>query len=156
MEKHQLSTQTQKYLDNISQYWYNQRKGIDATMTIKPVLWISSSKRDLMNMPHDIITAFGYGLHEAQIGERPGIAKTLKGFRGASVIELRLDDKAGTYRAIYTVKFAEAIVVLHVFQKKSKKGIETPKQDIELINLRLKLAEKIYREWQQKEGGSNG
>lgn len=124
--------------------------------TVKPLLWISSSKKDLMEMPQDVITDFGYGLYQAQIGKHPDIAKTLSGFGGASVIELVQDHKGDTFRAVYTVKFSDAIVVLHSFQKKSKKGIETPKQDRELIHSRLKLAEEIYKEWKCKGDKSNG
>ena len=85
----------------------------------------------------------------------PDIGKILKGFGGASVIELVDNCKEGTFRAVYTVRFEEVIVILHAFQKKSKKGIETLKQDIELIRSRLKLAEELYKEWKPKEGGNN-
>lgn len=117
---------------------------------VKPLLWISSSRKDLMEMPEDVIADFGYGLYQAQTGKHPDIAKTLSGFAGASVIELVQDHKGDTFRAVYTVKFSNAIVVLHAFQKKSKRGIETPKQDMELIRSRLKLAEEIYKEWKRK------
>ncbi len=103
-------------------------------------------------MPKDVITNFGHGLYQAQIGEHPDIEKTLSGFGGASVIELVQDHKGDTFRAVYTVKFAGAIMVLHAFQKKSKKGKETPKQDMELILSRLKLAEELYKEWKRKGG----
>jgi phage-related protein len=73
-------------------------------------------------------------------------AKVLKGFHGANVVEIISDDRAGTYRTVYTVRFAKAVFVLHVFQKKSKHGIATSKQDIDLIKNRLKLAEAIYQE----------
>ncbi|MCH9627259.1 MAG: hypothetical protein S4CHLAM2_08940 [Chlamydiales bacterium] len=113
----------------------------------KPVLWVGSSKRDLMDMPPGIVTDFGYGLYQAQTGAYPDSAKTLSGFGGASVIELKLDDRVGTFRAVYTVKYADAIIVLHAFQKKSKSGIATPKKDMALIHSRLKLAEQLYKEW---------
>lgn len=119
---------------------------------VKPLLWVSSSKSDLMDMPSDVVTDFGYGLYQAQIGVHPDIAKTMSGFGGASVIEFRLDHREGTFRAVYTVKFADAIIVLHAFQKKSKSGIATPKKDIELIHSRLKLAEQVYKEWKRNEG----
>ncbi len=122
---------------------------------LKSLLWVSSSKRDLMDMPKDVRVDFGHGLYQAQLGGYPDIAKTLSGFGGASVIELIQDHKGDAFRAIYTVKFAEVIMVLHAFQKKSKKGIETPKQDMELIRSRLKLAEELYKEWKRKGGGSN-
>lgn len=101
-----------------------------------------------------MITDFGYGLYQAQIGKHPDIAKTLSGFAGASVIELVQDCKGDTFRAVYTVRFSDVVVVLHAFQKKSKRGIETPKQDIELIRTRLKLAETVYKDWKVKEGKS--
>lgn len=118
--------------------------------SIKPVLWVSSSKRDLMNMPPEVVTDFGYGLYQAQLGEHPDVAKTLGGFGGASVVELIQDHKGDTFRAVYTVRFSDAIIVLHAFQKKSKRGIETPKQDMELIRSRLKLAEELYKNWKNK------
>jgi phage-related protein len=123
---------------------------------VKSVLWISSSKRDLLDMSPNVVTDFGYGLYQAQLGEHPDIAKTLSGFGGASVIELIQDHKGDTFRAVYTVRFADAIVVLHAFQKKSKRGIETPKQDMELIRSRLKLAEELYKDWKLKGDKSDG
>ena len=122
---------------------------------IKSLLWICSAKRDLMDMPKDVIVDFGHGLYQAQIGQHPDIAKPLLGFHGASVLELVLDYHGDTFRAVYTVKFPKAVVVIHAFQKKSKRGIETPKQEIDLIRSRLKLAEEYYKEW-VLQGGSNG
>ncbi|MGL5626414.1 MAG: type II toxin-antitoxin system RelE/ParE family toxin [Candidatus Rhabdochlamydia sp.] len=123
---------------------------------IKSLLWVSSSKKDLMTMPEAVITDFGYGLYQAQTGKHPDIAKTLSGFGSASIIELVQDHKGDTFRAVYTVKFSDAIIVLHAFQKKSKKSIETPKQDMELIRSRLKLAEEIYKDWKRKGDKNNG
>lgn len=123
---------------------------------MKPILWVGSSKRDLMDMPQDVITDFGYGLYQAQMGDHPDIGKTLSGFGGASVVELLQDHKGDTFRAVYTVKFPSAIIVLHAFQKKSKKGIETPKQDMDLIRSRLKLAEVVYKDWKLTGGKSHG
>ena len=119
---------------------------------LRPVLWVASTKRDLLEMPPEVIDDFGFGIYQAQIGEHPDVGKTLSGFGGANVIELIRDHQEGTYRAVYTVRFAEVIVVLHAFQKKSKKGIETPKQDKELIHSRLKLAEELYKLWKMKKG----
>jgi phage-related protein len=118
----------------------------------KPLLWVASSKRDLMAMPDDVIDDFGYGLDQAQKGKFPDIGKVLRGFGGRSVIELIRDDKGGTFRAVYTVRFPEIVAILHCFQKKSKSGIETPKQDVELIHSRLRLAEEMYKEWKKKDG----
>lgn len=118
----------------------------------RPLLWVASSKRDLMDMPSDIIDDFGYGLHQAQIGLMPDLAEVLKGFKGASILELKKDYKSDTFRAVYTVRFEDVIVVLHSFQKKSKKGIETTKQDKELIRSRLKIAEDLHKDWKNKRG----
>lgn len=116
---------------------------------LKPVLWIPAAKKDLEDLPKPVIQKFGYALYQAQAGAHPDIARTLKGLGSADIIELRENDPGGTYRVVYTVKFAEAIVVLHAFQKKSHKGIETPKQDIDLIHARLAQAQCIYEEWKR-------
>lgn len=107
----------------------------------KPLEWIASSYRDLMALPPDVRRRFGYALSLAQMGEQDDAAKVLKGFGGAGVLEVVEDDAGGTYRAVYTVKFAEAVFVLHSFQKKSKSGIATPKADMDIIRARLKVAE---------------
>lgn len=96
-------------------------------------------------MPESIIKDFGHALYEAQIGDFPSIGKPLKGFGGIDVMELVLDNRDGTYRTVYTTRFKRFIIVLHAFQKKSKKAIATPKQEIDLIRARLKLAEEIYK-----------
>ena len=90
--------------------------------------------------------AFGVALYAAQIGETPPIAKPLRGFGGAGVLELVEDDKSGTYRAMYTVRFESAVYVPHVFQKKSKSGGSTPNADIDLVRMRLKTADAIDRD----------
>ena len=87
----------------------------------------------------------GYALYQAQLGLKHSSAKPLRGFGGASVLEIVEDHQSDTYRAVYTVKFSEFIYVLHAFQKKSKKGIATPKPDIDLIKTRLKTAEEHYK-----------
>lgn len=87
----------------------------------------------------------GFALYQAQIGRMHGSTKPLKGFGGASVLEIVDDHQSNTYRAIYTVKFERAIYVLHAFQKKSKKGIKTSQNDIELIRRRLRTAEENYK-----------
>ncbi len=76
----------------------------------------------------------------------------MSGFGGALIMELWRDHADGTFRTVYTVRYAEVVVILHAFQKKSKKGIETPKQDIDLIHSRMKLAEVMYKEWKEKRG----
>ena len=122
----------------------------DGKQNLKAVLWVGSSKRDLLVMPKKVVTNFGYAIYQAQIGAYPDIAKPLKGFGGANVIELVENYKSDTFRAVYTVQFSEIIIVLHAFQKKSKKGIATPNQEIELIKNRLKRAKEIYQEWKKQ------
>jgi phage-related protein len=103
-------------------------------------------------MPEDVVGDFGHWLFQVQKGKTPKNAKSLSGFGGAQVMELWRDHADGTFRTVYTVKYTEVVVILHAFQKKSKKGIETPKQDIGLIHSRLKLAEAIYRDYKEKRG----
>jgi phage-related protein len=112
----------------------------------KPLEWIASSHKDLMALPTDVQRFFGYALSLAQAGDQHDAAKVLKGFGGAGVLEVVEDDAGGTYRAVYTVKFKEAVFVLHCFQKKSKRGIATPKEDMDIIYARLKVAEAIAKE----------
>ncbi len=107
----------------------------------KPLEWIGSSHKDLMALPAEVRRLFGFALSLAQAGDRHDAAKVLTGFGGAGMLEVVEDDVGGTYRAVYTVKFAEAVFVLHCFQKKSKRGIATPKEDMDIINARLKTAE---------------
>ncbi|HSW93240.1 MAG TPA: type II toxin-antitoxin system RelE/ParE family toxin [Gammaproteobacteria bacterium] len=111
-------------------------------MSLKPLIWIGSSKDDLRALPEDVQDEIGYGLHEAQAGDFPDHGKPLKGFSG--VIELICDHDKNTYRAVYATKLGNNIYVLHVFQKKSKVGKKTPKEEIELISRRLKTAKEIY------------
>lgn len=112
----------------------------------KPLAWIGSSKKDLMALPLEVRKFFGHALDFAQRGDKHDAAKVLKGFGGAGVLELVEDDQDGTYRAVYTVKFAQAVFVLHCFNKKSKRGSETPKEDMDIIRARLKVAEALAKE----------
>jgi len=109
--------------------------------TTKPLFWIASARKDLKAMPEDVQDMFGFALHLAQSGKKHDNAKPLKGFGGAGVLEIVEDCKGETYRAAYTVKLANAVYVLHCFQKKSTQGIATPKPDMDLIRERLKAAE---------------
>ena len=106
----------------------------------KPLFWVGSSKKDLLVMPDDVVDVFGFALHLAQIGKKHEQAKPLRRFGGAGVLEVVEDYMGDTYRAVYTVKIADAIYVLHCFQKKSKQGIETPKQEMDRVRDRLKAA----------------
>lgn len=112
----------------------------------KPLVWIGSSKRDLMALPVPIRKFFGHALDFAQHGDKHDAAGVLKGFGGAGVLEIVEDGRGGTYRTVYTIKFEEAVFVLHVFQKKSKHGIATPKPDMDIIRERLKVAEQMVKE----------
>jgi phage-related protein len=112
----------------------------------KPLAWVGSSKRDLLALPVSVRKFFGHALDFAQRGDQHDAAKVLKGFGGAGVLEVIEDGPGGTFRAVYTVKFKEAVFVLHVFQKKSKRGIATPKPDMNIIRERLKVAEQAAQE----------
>ena len=107
---------------------------------MKPVHWMGSSLDDLRTCPDDVQDIIGHALYVAQTGGKSDEAKPLKGFKGASVLEIVANHADGTYRAVYTVQFADAVYVLHVFQKKSKRGIATPKSEIDLIRQRLQAA----------------
>ena len=113
---------------------------------MKAVRFVGSSLDDLRELPRQAQKDIGFALFEAQLGGKSYFAKPLKGFKGAGVLEIVEDLDGDTYRAVYTVKLADAIYVLHVFQKKSKRGIATPKADMDLIKSRLKLAEQMSRE----------
>jgi len=95
------------------------------------------------------ILVMGHALDIAQQGKRHQDAKPLSGFGDAGVLEIIEDHTGDTYRVVYTVRFSSAVYALHAFQKKSKKGVQTPKKDIELIKSRLKKAEEHYTEWSQ-------
>jgi phage-related protein len=119
----------------------------------KSVGWIGSSYADLLLLPGPVVREFGYVLYRAQIGEQASHVKPLKGFGGASVLEVIESFEGSTYRAIYTVRFHEILYVLHVFQKKSRDGIATPQRDIELVKRCLRIAELEYRKWRAKKRG---
>ena len=110
----------------------------------KPCIFIGSSLKDLRRFPAKVKNRFGFALNAVQEGGEPVAAKALRGFGGRTVLELIEDFDSDTYRAVYTVRFAGVVYVLHAFQKKAKKGIATPQQDIELIKSRLRDAELHY------------
>jgi phage-related protein len=112
----------------------------------RPLIWMGRSRKDIGEFPERVKGELGYGLDLAQSGEKHENAKPLKGFKGAGVLELVENFDGDTYRAVYTIEFAEVVYVLHVFQKKSKTGIATPKTDIDLVERRLKLAQEHYQE----------
>jgi len=113
----------------------------------KLVRWIGSSKADLSAFPEEVKRRVGLALWEAQIGGKASYAKPLKSFGGAGVLEIVDDFDGDTYRAVYTVRFAGIIYVVHAFQKKSKRGSATPKADVDLIDERLKRAREDYKAW---------
>jgi phage-related protein len=113
---------------------------------LKPLAWVGSAKRDLLALPEEVIDAFGYALYVAQTGKKHEKAKVLHGFGSAGVLEVVEDWRGDAYRAVYTVRFSAAVFVLHVFQKKAKRGVATPRQDMELIRDRLKVAEQTAKE----------
>ena len=115
----------------------------------KPVKWVGSSRDDLKEFPKDVQRRVGGALWEAQIGQKALYAKPLKGFGGAGVLEIVDDFDGDTYRAVYTVRFARVVYVLHAFQKKSKRGIATPKAELNVIELRLRRAKEDYDAWQR-------
>jgi phage-related protein len=112
----------------------------------KRLEWVGSSYKDLMALPVEVRRMFGFALSLAQAGDQHDDAKVLKGFGGAGVLEVVESDVGGTYRAVYAVKFKQAVFVLHCFQKKSKRGIATPKVDMDIIHARLKVAEALAKE----------
>ena len=118
----------------------------------KPLKWMGSSKRDLDAMPEEVKDVFGHAIDLAQAGGKHQDAKAMGGFGSAGVLEVVEDHRRDTYRAVYTIKFSGWVYVLHCFQKKSKSGIKTPKEDIALITARLKAAKSDYELWQRQHG----
>ncbi|MFN5540395.1 MAG: type II toxin-antitoxin system RelE/ParE family toxin [Candidatus Melainabacteria bacterium] len=115
------------------------------TKSRKPIEWLGDSLNELSSFPLEVKTEIGFALHEAQKGRKHSSVKPLRGFHGASVLEVKSDFNTDTFRAMYTVRFKEVIYVLHVFQKKSKSGISTPKEDLDLIDKRLHSAKDHYK-----------
>lgn len=116
----------------------------------RPLYWVGSSLEDLRTFPDTVIDVMGYALHLAQQGDKHPDAKPLKGFPGGSVLEITADHDGNTWRAIYTLKYKDTLYVLHAFQKKSKQGIKTPRQHINMIQRRLKLAQEHHAQTHQK------
>ncbi len=113
----------------------------------KPVRWVGGSKEDLSGFPEEVRRRVGGALWEAQIGRKASYAKPLKGFGDAGVLEIVDNFDGDTFRAVYAVRFAKAVYVLHAFQKKSKRGVATPKAELDLIDLRLRRAREDYEQW---------
>lgn len=117
----------------------------------KPVHWVGRSKEDLSVFPDDVRRRVGGALWDAQMGQKAPFAKPLKGFGGGGVLEVVDDFDGDTYRAVYTVRFREVVYVLHAFQKKSTRGVVTPKREMDLIRQRLNRASEEYEQWQGSE-----
>lgn len=122
-------------------------KSESSRSVFKPVRWLGSSRKELHAMPKKVRSTIGRALTVAQLNRRSPIAKVLKGFDAAAVLEIVENDLGSTYRGVYTIRFERAVYVLHVFQKKSKTGAKTPAHVIATVRERLKLAEKDYAEW---------
>ncbi|MEI6667552.1 MAG: type II toxin-antitoxin system RelE/ParE family toxin [Acidobacteriota bacterium] len=116
----------------------------------KPVRWIGTSKVDLSAFPEDVKRRVGRALWDAQIGLKAPFAKPLRGFGDAGVLEVVDDFDGDTFRAVYTVRFAGVVYVLHAFQKKSTRGIATPKSVLDLITRRLAKAQEDYKSWRSR------
>lgn len=115
------------------------------SVPLKPVIWVGSSRKDLRDFPARVQDEVGYALYVAQAGGKHRDTKTLSGFGGAGVVEIVEDYRGDTFRAVYTLRYAGALYVLHAFQKKSKTGLATPRRDMELIQQRLREAEQIAK-----------
>ena len=118
---------------------------VDAPI-FKPVIWVGSSRKALREFPEPVRDHVGYALYVAQKDGKHRDTKALSGFSGAGVVEIIKDFRGDTFRAVYTVRYAEAVCVLHAFQKKSKTGRETPRHDMDLIKQRLREAEQMAKE----------
>ena len=114
---------------------------------VKPVVWIGDAKEELVAFPEEVARAVGFALYEAEKGGKHPHAKPLHGFGGAGVLEVVEDHDGDTYRAVYTVRLAGRVYVLHAFQKKAKHGIATPKADIARVKARLRTAEQEHAAW---------
>lgn len=112
---------------------------------MKPLTWMGSSLKDVRDFPEEVKDVVGHALQEVQFGRKPLSARTLTGFGGGGVLEVIEDFQTDTYRVVYTVEFQRVVYVLHVFKKKSKKGVRTPREDLETIRLRLRWAEELDR-----------
>ena len=117
----------------------------------KPLIWIGGSLQTLQGFPEDVKDELGFALFQAQTGRKHIKAKPLKGL-GAGILEVVSDYRGDTFRAVYTVRLAGRVYVLHAFQKKSKTGIATPKTEIDLVKQRLKRANELHESWETQHG----
>jgi phage-related protein len=119
----------------------------------KDLVFVASSLDDLRAFPDEVRQVMGFALYEAQRGGKHMAAKPLAGFKGAGVLEVIDDYDGDTYRTVYTVRFTDVVYVLHAFQKKSKRGIETPRREVDLVKSRLAVARQLQTE---REGSKRG
>ena len=117
-------------------------------INLRETVWIGDSKARLKEFPQPIQEDIGDALFIAQAGSMSPAAKPFKGV-GSGVFEIRADYRTDTYRAVYAVKIGERVYVLHCFQKKSKRGIKTPKKEVDLIKKRLKMAQGLEENYEQ-------
>ncbi len=115
--------------------WHNRSE----PPSLKAVVWIGDSLRALKSFPSAVQDEVGYAVFLAQRGEKHLAAKPMK-WLGASVLEVVADHRGNTFRAVYLVRFADRVYVLHAFQKKAKHGVATPQAEVDLIKRRLKQA----------------
>ena len=119
-------------------------------ITLRPVFWIGSSLKDLKSMPVNVKKEIGHSIRDLQKKRDPGNTKQLRHLGEPGISEIVVDEREGEFRVVYTIEFKDALAVLHVFHKKSKEGIATPKKEIDLVLQRLKLARIEYQEWKRK------
>ena len=112
---------------------------------MKPLEWLADTREELKGFPRQVQKEIGLALMAAQLGDKAPSAKPLKGYRGGGVLEVVENHDGDTYRAVYTLKFQGVVFVLHVFKKKSKRGIATPKKELDLIRRRLKTVNDHYK-----------
>ncbi len=121
---------------------------------LEPLVWLASSRKDLLDLPEEVQDSIGHALDLAQRGDTADYAKPLHGY-GTGVWEIVDDYRTDTYRGVYVVRFAQVVFVLHCFQKKSRSGIAMPRPDAELIEQRLKDARELYESWQTQQAQKN-
>ena len=112
----------------------------------RPLAWVGSSRKDLKQFPREVRRDIGVALYAAQQGVTDPATKPLRGFGGGSVVEIIADHDGDTWRAVYTVRYRDAVYVLHAFQKKSKRGTATPKRDMDLVARRLAEVERWHKQ----------
>ena len=134
---------------------YNGGMARVPTAAEKPLHWVGSSKKDLLEFPSEVVDDLGYALSVVQHGGTPPSAKPWKG-EGTGVFELIEEHRSDTFRAVYTVRFERAVYVLHCFQKKSPSGVRTAKQDVSLIHERLRTAQADYEVRYAREEDGDG